>query len=338
MKYFRDMYTIRRMEIASDNEYKARAIRGFCHLYDGQEAVAVGIEAGLTREDSITTAYRCHGLAYVRGVSVEQVLAEMFGFYEGSSKGKGGSMHIYNKETNFWGGSGIVGAQVPVGAGVAFANNYFRRMAGEEKMPISVVMYGDGAANQGQIWEAANMSKLWGLPSIFMVENNNYGMGTSTARHSCNPDYYKAGGVAIPGIRVDGMDVLAVREALRWAKDFAGSGNGPLFMEMKTYRYHGHSMSDPGITYRNREEVEGVRQTRDCIENVKNKIIEAGWATAEELKKVEKQVRGEVSAAVKAAKAGKPPPVEELATDILVEGVPEYVRFNTYEESIGAKW
>lgn len=295
----------------------------------------MGLQAGLTAEDSITTAYRCHGLALVRGDTVERIMAEMFGFVQGSSGGKGGSMHLYNSKANYWGGSGIVGAQVPVGAGVGFAAKY--KAKGAFPVPASVVMYGDGAANQGQIWEAANMCALWKLPVIFMCENNNYGMGTSTNRHSCNQEYYKQGGVAIPGIQIDGMDVLAVRDGVKWARDFVGGGNGPLFVEMKTYRYHGHSMSDPGITYRSRDEVSGVRQSRDCIENVKQRLLDTEWATKEELKAVEKEVRAEVAAATKAAKAGNPPPASDLYTHVYVEGVPEYVRGNEYATSIGAK-
>lgn len=333
MEYLRMMMLMRRMEIACDNEYKSRAIRGFCHLYDGQEAIAMGLESGLTRKDSITTSYRCHAIALARGHTVEQILAEMFGFIQGASKGKGGSMHFYNKASNYWGGAGIVGAQVPVGAGVGFANKYLSK--GEWPAPISISMFGDGAANQGQIWEAANMSKLWNLPNVFMCENNQYGMGTSSKRSSCNPEYYKQGGVVIPGIRCDGFDVLAVRECMRFAREYCGGGNGPLFVEMRTYRYHGHSMSDPGISYRDRDEVTGMRESKDCIETLKKRIIGAGWADAAELKKIEKEVRAEVTKAVAAAKKGNLPPEEEVYTDIYVEGVPKFVRGNEYATSIG---
>ncbi len=248
------------MEIACDNEYKSRNIRGFCHLYDGQEAVGMGMEAALTKADSITTSYRCHGIQYLRGDTVKRIVAELFGFEQGTVKGKGGSMHFYSKKNRFWGGAGIVGAQVPVGVGVAFADKYLNK--GKFPTPVSMVLYGDGAANQGQIWEAANMAKLWSLPAVFVCENNQYGMGTSISRHSSNPDYYKQGGVVIPGVQCDGMDVLAVRECTKFVKEYAGSGKGPIFMEVKTYRYHGHSMSDPGITYRDRDEVNNMRQSR----------------------------------------------------------------------------
>jgi pyruvate dehydrogenase E1 component alpha subunit len=260
LHYHREMYTVRRMEIACDNEYKSRNIRGFCHLYDGQEAVGMGMEAALTKADSITTSYRCHGIQYLRGDTVKRIVAELFGFEQGTVKGKGGSMHFYSKKNRFWGGAGIVGAQVPVGVGVAFADKYLNK--GKFPTPVSMVLYGDGAANQGQIWEAANMAKLWSLPAVFVCENNQYGMGTSISRHSSNPDYYKQGGVVIPGVQCDGMDVLAVRECTKFVKEYAGSGKGPIFMEVKTYRYHGHSMSDPGITYRDRDEVNNMRQSR----------------------------------------------------------------------------
>lgn len=187
-------------------------------------------------------------------------------------------------------------------------------------------MYGDGAANQGQIWEAANMSKLWSLPNILVCENNKYGMGTSVSRHSCNPDYYKQGGVVIPGVRCDGMDVLAVRECFKWAKEYSGNGNGPLFIEVVTYRYHGHSMSDPGLTYRTRDEVQNVRQNRDPIELLKSKIMDAGFATEQELKEKEKDLRGYVQEELKKAKDGKEPPLEELYADIYYQEVPEFTR------------
>ena len=244
--YLETMLRMRRMEIAFDNEYKARNIRGFCHLYDGQEAVGLGLESALTRDDSWITSYRCHAIMLARGGTVESVAAELFGFRAGISRGKGGSMHMYSKEQNFYGGAGIVGAQVPVGAGLAFANKY--AAGGEPPYNVAIGAYGDGAANQGQIWEVANMSALWKLPMIFVIENNQYGMGTSVDRHSSNHDYYTMGN-KIPGIRCDGMDVLAVREAARYCRAHGAAGKGPIYLEIMTYRYHGHSMSDPGITY-----------------------------------------------------------------------------------------
>jgi len=193
-------------------------------------------------------------------------------------------------------------------------------------MGVTVAMYGDGAANQGQIWEAANMSKLWGLPLILFCENNQYGMGTSVDRHSCNPSYYQQGGVAIPGIKLDGMDVLAMRDGMKWCKEYAGKGNGPLFVECRTYRYHGHSMSDPGVTYRDREEVNEMRKTKDCIDLVKSRIIEAGWASADELKAIEKSIRKEVDADIEAAKKHPLPAEDELYTDIYYNEVPAFIR------------
>jgi pyruvate dehydrogenase E1 component alpha subunit len=313
ISFFRHMYTMRRMEITCDTEYKARNIRGFCHLYDGQEAVAMGIEAALDPEDSWITSYRCHGVAYLRGSTVENVFAELFGYSNGTCLGKGGSMHFYSKNSNFYGGQGIVGAQVPVGAGLAFANKY--NTPEGQQMPIAIAGYGDGAANQGQIWEAANMSSLWGLPMVFYIENNHYGMGTSTQRSSSNDDYYTMGN-HIPGIRMNGMNVLAVKQGFEAVKAHCGSGNGPMYVEVDTYRYHGHSMSDPGTTYRNREEVSGVRDTRDPIDYVKNLLIEHSFATTADIKAMEKEIRGEVAASLAKAKAGSPLPEEWLTKQI----------------------
>mmetsp|Transcript_48152 Transcript_48152/g.94029 ORF Transcript_48152/g.94029 Transcript_48152/m.94029 type:complete len:421 (+) Transcript_48152:91-1353(+) len=310
MSYFRLMYTMRRMEITCDNEYKARAIRGFCHLYDGQEAIATGIEAAFNHDDSWITSYRCHCVALARGGTVAKVLGELFGFRDGYTKGRGGSMHFYNKAHNFYGGQGIVGAQVPVGAGLAFANKY-KTPAGE-KMPVAITCYGDGAANQGQIWESANMAALWKLPLILCIENNQYGMGTSIDRHSSHMDYYKMGNI-IPGIKMDGMNVLAVREGMKFAKEYCSSGNGPLYVEMTTYRYHGHSMSDPGTTYRNREEIAATRSKRDPVEWCKRLIIEGGFETAESLKAIEKGIRKDVQGEVAKAKQSQgADTVEEL--------------------------
>jgi pyruvate dehydrogenase E1 component alpha subunit len=268
--------------------------------------------------------YRTHAIALVRGASITGIVAELFGNSRGDSQGKGGSMHLYSKARKMWGGSGIVGATGPIGAGLAFANLYLAKRA--FPVPVSVGMYGDGAANQGQIWEAANMAKLWKLPAIFLIENNQYGMGTSVDRSSANTEYYKQGGVAIPGLKADGMDVLAVKAAVGYARQWASSGKGPMYLELKTYRYHGHSMSDPGITYRSRDEVERMRATRDCIELVKSRLQEAGWATADELKATEKRVRDEVAAAVEEARAGAPCRPEALDTDIYWKEQPPYVR------------
>lgn len=335
------MYTMRRMEITCDNEYKARNIRGFCHLYDGQEAVATGTEAALTRDDSWITSYRCHCTSLARGGTVDGILAELFGFKAGQTQGKGGSMHFYNKKSNFYGGQGIVGAQVPVGVGLAFANKYNSKPG--EDMNIAVACYGDGAANQGQIWESANMASLWKLPMVFCIENNHYGMGTSIDRHSSHSDYFKMGN-HIPGLRIDGMNVLAVREGMRFVKDYVGKGNGPMYVEMMTYRYHGHSMSDPGTTYRNREEIALTRSTRDPLEFVKKTMIDAGFCDAEDIKNVEKVIRKDVQKSVQQAKESQPPPPEDLYTHLYAKSlVPgedekvEFVRAPDYHKSVGVR-
>jgi len=338
LKMFNLMYTMRRMEITCDNEYKARNIRGFCHLYDGQEAVATGIQNAFEPEDSWITSYRCHCVALARGGTVSSIVGELFGMVDGYSKGKGGSMHFYNKDQNFFGGQGIVGAQVPVGAGLAFANKYKAKPG--EKMQVAIACYGDGAANQGQCWEAANMSALWKLPMIFCIENNRYGMGTSIERHSSIQDYYKMGN-KIPGLRIDGMNVLAVREGMRFVKDYVGSGNGPMFVEMMTYRYHGHSMSDPGTTYRNREEIAYTRSTKDPLEFVKKCIVDADFLTEADIKDIEKRIRKEVVAEVKKAKEWKTPELDHLtkhifANDLIPDSgyaMPDHIRMPNYEKS-----
>lgn len=336
MEWLRMMLIMRRMEITCDTEYKARNIRGFCHLYDGQEAIAMGTQAALEKEDSWITSYRCHCIALLRGGTVKAVLAELFGFAEGVSHGKGGSMHMYNREHNFWGGAGIVGAQVPVGAGAGFANRYEAVRDQKKEMQVSVNMFGDGAANQGQIWEAANMSELWKLPNIFVIENNQYGMGTSSLRSSSNNQYYTQGN-KIPGIWVNGMDVLAVRQGMAYAKAHCAAGKGPMFIEFSTYRYHGHSMSDPGTTYRGRDEIKEARATRDPIGLLKTRILEAGCATEADIKAMEKDARKLVQEQVAQAKAGTMPPLSELITDVYYEdgkpSVPEYVRMPDYAKS-----
>ena len=307
-EYYEKMFTMRRMEIAADVLYKAKLVKGFCHLYDGQEAVGMGIEAASSYKDSVVTSYRDHTWQFTRGDSVTNVLGELLGKYNGSAKGKGGSMHMYRKEANFFGGNGIVGAQTPIGAGLGFAHKY------RDDGGVSFALYGDGAANQGQLFEAVNLSALMQLPVIFVCENNQYGMGTSTNRGSFDTDYY-ARGQYIPGLKVDGMNILAVREAVRYAMEHARS-SGPVMMEMDTYRYHGHSMSDPGITYRSRDEVSGVRSARDPVQLVKSWLIDLAGSSADEVKAVERRVRQTVERAVEAAKAAPQPPAEELTRDI----------------------
>jgi len=285
LKYYHQMQAIRRLETTAGNLYKAKQIRGFCHLYSGQEAVCVGMKGALEENDSVITAYRAHGWTYIMGVPLVGVLSELTGRSSGCAKGKGGSMHMYTK--NFYGGNGIVGAQVPLGAGIALKHKYM----GEQN--VCVALYGDGAANQGQVFEAYNMAKLWDLPCIFVCENNGYAMGTSVNRGSASSEFYKRGDY-VPGIRVDGMDILGVREATRYAREHALK-NGPIVMEMVTYRYSGHSMSDPGTSYRKREEVQEVRQKKDPITTFSSKLIEHGVATQEELKDIDNSVRSEMT-------------------------------------------
>ncbi|CAO1415383.1 unnamed protein product [Diamesa serratosioi] len=305
-----DMYTkmqaIRRIETSAGNLYKEKIVRGFCHLYSGQEAVAVGMKNSMREQDNIISAYRVHGWTYLMGVSPYSVLAELTGKQGGCARGKGGSMHMY--APNFYGGNGIVGAQVPLGAGVALACKY------KENNGVCMSLYGDGASNQGQVFEAYNIAYLWKLPCIFVCENNGYGMGTSAERSSSNTDYYTRGDV-LPGLWIDGMDVLAVREGTRFAIDYALK-HGPIVLETATYRYSGHSMSDPGTSYRTRDEVQEVRAKRDPITSFRDRMIESGLATSEELKKIDMDMKKEVDAATAKAKADTEIGVHELTTDI----------------------
>ena len=297
-----------------------------------------GVQAAVTMEDSWITSYRCHCVALLRGSTPEMVFAELFGYAQGTSKGKGGSMHFYSKKHNFFGGQGIVGAQVPVGNGLAFAAKYKTKEG--EKMPIAMAFFGDGAANQGQVWESANMAKLWNLPFVLCVENNHYGMGTATNRSSANDMYYTMGGRVIPGIRINGMNVLAVKQGFKAVKEWCSSGKGPLFVEFDTYRYHGHSMSDPGTTYRTREEVGEVRQARDPIEYVKKLLIDHNLATTEELKDIEKDIRASVQASLQKAKEGSFPPEENVYREIYSDTnckdeKLDFIRMPDYHKSIG---
>ncbi|XP_049957409.1 pyruvate dehydrogenase E1 component subunit alpha, mitochondrial-like [Schistocerca serialis cubense] len=317
LQYFEQMQTIRRLETAAGNLYKEKIIRGFCHLYSGQEAVAVGMRCVMRPQDSVISAYRVHGWTYLMGVPPLGVLAELTGRRSGCARGKGGSMHMYAH--NFYGGNGIVGAQVPLGVGVAFAAQY------QGTGGVCFALYGDGAANQGQIFEVYNMAKLWGLPCIFVCENNGYGMGTSAERASANTDYYTRGDV-VPGIKVDGMDVLAVREASRFAIEHCSSGKGPLLMEAVTYRYSGHSMSDPGTSYRTREEIQEVRSTRDPISSFKEKILNSELVKPDELKEIETRVKKAVDEATLKAKADHEIGLDELASDVYASPLEPMVR------------
>ncbi|KAH8267023.1 hypothetical protein KR026_008851, partial [Drosophila bipectinata] len=313
---YTQMVEMRRVEVLADAEYKKRTIRGFCHLYNGQEAVAIGMMQRLRKCDSVITAYRCHAWTYLMGVSLHDMMAELLGFKTGCSRGKGGSMHMYSDK--FYGGNGIVGAQVPLGAGVALAHQY-RRDGG-----VCVALYGDGAANQGQIFEAYNMAKLWCLPCIFVCENNHYGMGTRVDRASAMTEFYKRGQY-VPGLWVDGNQVLAVRSATQFAVDYAVE-HGPIVLEMCTYRYVGHSMSDPGISYRSREEVNKVRETRDPIISFRNQMIQLCLATEEEIKKLDGEIRKRVDAECKKALGGKEVPLEELYADVYSKNLEPKIR------------
>lgn len=293
--------------------YTQKKIRGFCHLYIGQEAICVGTQSALTnQDDAIITAYRDHGWFYVRGGTIQEIIAEMMGKIGGCSKGKGGSMHFYHVQNNFYGGNGIVGAQVPVGVGVALRLAYDNP---EKPRGICISLYGDGAANQGQIFEAMNMASLWKIPAVFACENNLFGMGTAVDRAAANVNFYQRCDY-IPGIWVDGMDVLACREATRYAKEWGTSGNGPLCMEFHSYRYMGHSMSDPGTSYRTRDDVQKVKEQRDCIGKYVQRLITEGVATADELKEIEKETLKTTDAAVLEGEASKDTTLDELYTDI----------------------
>jgi len=329
LDFFTQMSYFRRFEIVADTAYKQRLIRGFCHLYDGQEAVLVGMEASIKKTDSMITSYRDHCHQISRGDTGESVMAELFGKETGCSKGKGGSMHMYYKKGNFYGGNGIVGAQVPLGVGAAFAHK-FNKDGG-----LCVAAFGDGAANQGQVYEAANMAALWKLPAIFLIENNEYGMGTSTKRASASTQFYTRGDY-IPGLWIDGMDVLAVKQGFAHAAKYVRE-NGPLFVEVSTYRYHGHSMSDPGISYRSRDEVSDMRSQRDPIERVRALILQHKVATEAELKKIDKDIRAQVDATVEFAKNSKELPYERLFTEIYKGDAPPFIRLPDFRRSVEVK-
>jgi len=318
VKFFTDMSLLRRMEITADNLYKQRMIRGFLHLYNGQEAIVAGYESVLTKKDHVITAYRDHGTFLGRGGSVFEVFAELLGKAAGCSSGKGGSMHMYRKEANYHGGNGIVGAQVPVGTGVAFAQKYLNTGS------IVMALYGDGAANQGQIFEAYNMASLWKLPIIFACENNKYGMGTSAERSSASTEYYTRGDY-IPGIKIEAMNVLSVKAGTEFAAEWTRSGKGPIVVEYETYRYMGHSMSDPGLTYRTKEEVATIRAEKDPIEKVKYYLLENNLITEEEVTNIEKKIKEDVDEAMKLAKEAPVPAAPKLYEDIH-SSKPYYVR------------
>ena len=312
--YYRDMLLIRRFEEKAGQLYGMGLIGGFCHLYIGQEAVVVGLEAAAEEDDKRITSYRDHGHMLACGMDPNGVMAELTGREGGYSKGKGGSMHMFSKEKHFYGGHGIVAAQVPLGAGLAFADKY----KGNDR--VTFTYFGDGAANQGQVYESYNMAELWNLPVIFVIENNQYAMGTSTKRSTHSPTYWERGAAyGIKGEEVDGMDVLAVKEAGQRAVEICRAGKGPYILEIKTYRYRGHSMSDPA-KYRTREEVQKMRDERDPIEAVRSMLLTGKHATEDDLKAIDKEIKDIVNESAEFAKTSPEPALDELWTDIYTTG------------------
>eukprot|EP01084_Bolivina_argentea_P214815 364654_1 len=326
IKMYDDMFTIRRMELLCDQYYKNKQIFGFCHLYDGQEAVCVGIENALINGDHIITSYREHGWQYTRGDCVRNIFAEMFGKSTGCARGKGGSMHLYWPQNNFYGGNGIVGAQVPLGTGIALAS----KQKGDGSTVVCA--FGDGAANQGQVYESFNMAQLWKLPIIYLCENNRYGMGTPAERIAAVSNFYTRGDY-IPGIAVDGMDALAMREATRFAT-WHTRNIGPIVMEALTYRYHGHSMSDPGVSYRSPDEVAEVRQQYDPLRKVRSWLIEHNIMEEKDIKQMEKDIRKGIEKDAKEALGDGELDEMELVLDIYTTGPPPFVRYSYYDDSV----
>ncbi len=310
-KAYYEMLLIRRFEEKAGQLYGMGQIGGFCHLYIGQEAVAVGIQNVLDPKDSVITSYRDHGIMLAAGSDPRTVMAELLGRATGCSKGKGGSMHMFDLEKRFYGGHGIVAAQVPIGTGIAFAYKY------RNENNLSVAYFGDGAAHQGQVYESFNMAKLWNLPIIYVLENNEYAMGTSVKRAASTPDLYRRGeSFGIPGKRVDGMNFLAVREAAKEAVEHVKNGNGPILLEMKTYRYRGHSMSDPA-KYRTKEEVNEYKEKFDPITQLENHLLSKKITNKAELEKMEAKVLEVVKDAIEFSQSSPLPDESELYTDIL---------------------
>jgi pyruvate dehydrogenase E1 component alpha subunit len=308
---YRSMLEIRRFEERAGQLYGMGFIGGFCHLYIGQEAVVVGMQMCLKEGDQVITGYRDHGHMLACGMSPRGVMAELTGRRNGLSRGKGGSMHMFSKEKNFYGGHGIVGGQVSLGSGLAFANMY----RGNDNVALSY--FGDGAANQGQVYESFNMAALWKLPCIYIIENNRYAMGTSVTRSSAQTNFAARGSAfMIPGMQVDGMDVRAVQAAGEIAVKHCREGHGPFILEMETYRYRGHSMSDPA-KYRSKDEVTKMRSEHDPIEQVRERLLAKNWATEDDLKAIEKDIRDVVADAAEFAQNDPEPDASELMTDIL---------------------
>ncbi|MER2519418.1 MAG: pyruvate dehydrogenase (acetyl-transferring) E1 component subunit alpha [Bdellovibrionales bacterium] len=309
-KYYRDMLLIRRFEEKAAQLYGMGLIGGFCHLYIGQEAVVVGMQAAQKAVDTVVTSYRDHGHMLACGMEARGVMAELTGRIGGYSKGKGGSMHMFSREKNFFGGHGIVGAQVPIGTGLAFAHKY------KEDGGVCLTYLGDGAVNQGQVYESFNMAALWKIPVVYIVENNKYGMGTCTARAAAGELYKRGEAYGIPGHKVDGMNVVKVREAAEEALAHARSGKGPVLLEMATYRYRGHSMSDPA-KYRTREEVEEWREKFDPIDTLRVEMLRDGIAKEGEFSSIEREIKEIVNDCAEFAQTSPEPDPSELWTDVL---------------------
>ena len=310
LHYYEQMLLIRRFEEKAGQLYGMGLIAGFCHLYIGQEAIAVGMKANMIQGDKVITTYRDHGHMIAVGSDPKAIMAELCGRKDGCSQGKGGSMHLFDLEKHFYGGHGIVGASVPIGAGLAFADKY------NGNNNVTFCYFGDGAAHQGQVYESFNMAKLWNLPILFIIENNHYAMGTSVSRASSVDQLHKRGiGFNIPGVLIDGMDIFAVIEEGKKAVDFVRSGNGPMILEMDTYRYRGHSMSDPA-TYRSKEEVNCKKENEDPIDNLRKFILEGNIASEAEITVIDKKVKEEVNEIAEFAKNSPEPDESELMTDI----------------------
>jgi pyruvate dehydrogenase E1 component alpha subunit len=313
LKAYRTMLLIRRFEEKAGQLYGMGLIGGFCHLYIGQEAVVVGMQMALSTGDQVITSYRDHGHMLATGMEARGVMAELTGRATGYSHGKGGSMHMFSKEKHFYGGHGIVGAQVSLGTGLGFSNWY----RGTDR--VSITYFGEGASNQGQVYESFNLAALMKLPVVYVIENNRYGMGTSVERASASHDLSKNGVPwGIPGMQVDGMDVLAVKDAAEQAVAYCRAGKGPYLLEVKTYRYRGHSMSDPA-KYRTREEVQSMRTQHDCIEGARHRLEEAGIAAAD-FKKIDDEVKAIIQDAADFAQSSPEPDPSALWTDVLLEG------------------
>ena len=311
--FYRDMLLIRRFEEKAGQLYGMGLIGGFCHLYIGQEAVVVGLQSNSIEGDQVVTSYRDHGHMLACGMDPKGVMAELTGRSGGYSRGKGGSMHMFSAEKKFYGGHGIVAAQVPIGAGLGFANKY------RGNNNVSIAYFGDGAANQGQVYETFNMAALWKLPVIFALENNQYAMGTAQSRSTSTPALHTRGeAFGIPGEEVDGMDVLKVKEAGERAMKHCRAGKGPYILELKTYRYRGHSMSDPA-KYRTREEVSKMREEHDPIDGLRMQILDGGYADEGAIKEIDKKIRTIVNEAATFAQESPEPDLSELYTDILAE-------------------